>query len=88
MGFILLCLLAAIFGVVKVMNPGFLAFDYFELKGEEIDASKPEIDVQLLTINPYSRPGIETGKINPTVLKVLDIANVLGTDLNALTKDI
>ena len=31
---------------------------------------------------------IETGKINPTVLKVLDIASVLGTDLNALTKDI
>ena len=31
---------------------------------------------------------IETGKINPTVLKVLDIANVLGTDLNALTKDV
>lgn len=68
MGFILLCLLAVILGVMKVVNPGFLAFDYFELKGEEIDASKPEIDVQLLTINPYSRPGIETGKINGIVV--------------------
>ena len=31
---------------------------------------------------------IETGKINPTILKVLDIAGVLGTDLNTLTKNI
>lgn len=31
---------------------------------------------------------IETGKINPTILKVIDIANVLGTDLNNLIKDI
>ncbi len=31
---------------------------------------------------------IETGKINPTVLKVLDIASVLGTDMSALTRNI
>ena len=31
---------------------------------------------------------IETGKINPTVLKVLDIASVLGTDMSAITRNI
>lgn len=30
---------------------------------------------------------IETGKINPTILRVLDIARVLKVDINALTKD-
>jgi transcriptional regulator with XRE-family HTH domain len=42
----------------------------------------------LTNISRNSVSLIETGKINPTVLKVLDIANVLGTDLNALTKDV
>ena len=31
---------------------------------------------------------IETGKINPTILKVVDIANALNADLIYLTKDI
>ena len=43
---------------------------------------------ELTNISRNSVSLIETGKINPTVLKVLDIASVLGTDLNALTKDI
>lgn len=43
---------------------------------------------ELTNISRNSVSLIETGKINPTVLKVLDIAGVLGTDLNALTKDI
>jgi len=43
---------------------------------------------ELTNISRNSVSLIETGKINPTILKVLDIASVLGTDLNALTKDI
>jgi putative transcriptional regulator len=43
---------------------------------------------ELTNISRNSVSLIETGKINPTVLKVLDIASVLGTDLNALTKDV
>ena len=43
---------------------------------------------ELTNISRNSVSLIETGKINPTVLKVLDIAKVLGTDLSALTKDI
>ena len=41
---------------------------YKEYTGEEIDASKPEIDVQLLDVNAYSRPGIESGKITGIVI--------------------
>lgn len=43
---------------------------------------------ELTNISRNSVSLIETGKINPTVLKVLDIASALGTDLNALTKNI
>ena len=30
----------------------------------DVDASEPELDVQLLDVNPYSRPGIESNGIN------------------------
>lgn len=42
--------------------------EYRENTGAEIDASKPEIDVQLLDVNEYSRPGIESGRINGIVI--------------------
>ena len=64
----MLSVLAVIIGVVKLVNPGLLTLKYFELSNEKIDASKPEIDVDLLTVNPYSRPGRETGKINGIVV--------------------
>ena len=41
---------------------------YKEYTGEELDASKPEIDVQLLEVNAYSRPGIESGEITGIVI--------------------
>ena len=34
----------------------------------DTDASQPEIDVQLLDVNPYSRPGTEIEKINGIVV--------------------
>lgn len=34
----------------------------------QVDASKPDIDVQLLDINEYSRPGIESEKIKGIVI--------------------
>lgn len=67
-GFAILFLLALMIGVIKLVNPGFLSSHYFELSNEKIDASKPEIEVDLLTVNPYSRPGTETGKINGIVI--------------------
>lgn len=68
MGFVLLCFLAVLIGFIKLVKPGLLTLKYFELSNEKIDASKPEIDVDLLTVNPYSRPGRETGKINGIVV--------------------
>lgn len=67
-GFVILCLFTLLVVVLKKVNPGVLSFKYFELSSQEIDASKPEIEVELLTVNPYSRPGIETGKINGIVI--------------------
>lgn len=67
-GLIVLTVLMVLLGGIKTINPGFLSWKYFELKNDVIDASQPELDVQLLTVNPYSRPGIETGKINGIVV--------------------
>ena len=67
-GFAILCFLAVTIGVIKLVKPELFTFKYFELSNEKIDASKPDIEVDLLTVNPYSRPGIETGKINGIVV--------------------
>lgn len=66
-----LVLLAAAFvalAVIKLVKPSLLTKNYFEVENEEIDASEPEIDVELLTVNPYSRPGTKTGKIKGIVM--------------------
>ena len=34
----------------------------------ETDASQPDIDVQLLDVNPYSRPGIESEGVKGVVI--------------------
>lgn len=43
---------------------------------------------ELTSISRNSVSLIETGKINPTILKVLDIARILDVDVNVLTKDV
>ena len=43
---------------------------------------------ELTNISRNSVSLIETGKINPTILKVVDIAKVLGIDLNVLLKEV
>ena len=43
---------------------------------------------ELTGISRNSISLIETGKINPTILKVIDIANVLGVDLMVLTREV
>ena len=67
-GLIILIVLPALVGGIKMIKPGFLSWEYFELNNDVIDATQPELDVQLLTVNPYSRPGIETGKITGIVV--------------------
>ena len=34
----------------------------------EVDANRPELDVELLTVNPYSRPGTALEKVNGIVI--------------------
>ncbi len=43
---------------------------------------------ELTNISRNSVSLIETGKINPTILKVIDIANALETDLDKMTRDL
>ncbi len=68
LGIVLLVVFFALLIVIKIMKPSLLTKNYFEMKGEEVDASKPDIDVELLTVNPYSRPGTETSKIKGIVV--------------------
>lgn len=55
-------------GILKIVKLDIFIRKYRERAGEHIDAVKPEIDVQLLTVNPYSRPGTETHKITGIVV--------------------
>jgi len=43
---------------------------------------------ELTNISRNSVSLIETGKINPTILKVIDIAHVLDIDVNVLLRDV
>lgn len=43
---------------------------------------------ELTNISRDSVSLIETGKINPTILKVIDIARVLDVDVNILIKEV
>ena len=59
------------------------------IKSERLrrDISQEKL-AELTNISRNSISLIETGKINPTILKVIDIANVLGVDLPVLTRDV
>ncbi|MCI9217036.1 peptidoglycan recognition family protein [Lachnospiraceae bacterium 42-17] len=68
LGLILLGVITIALGLVRIIKPGWFAKEYFELDSEKIEATKPEIDVELLTVNEYSRPGTETEKITGIVV--------------------
>lgn len=71
-GMIVLLGTALSVGILKVVQPDFFAFmdskKYRENTGDMVEDNRPDIDVQLLTVNPYSRPGIEVEKITGIVL--------------------
>ena len=67
-GILILIILAIICISLKLLNPGWLNRKYTEISSRQVDASEPDINVQLLTVNPYSRPGTETGKITGIVV--------------------
>lgn len=68
LGMGILLSMMVIISVLKITRPSLFTNDYFELESQEIDASKPDIDVKLLSTNPYSRPGTETRKITGIVV--------------------
>lgn len=64
--FLLISLLVVLMGM-KFLGIG--PFDKYTEQDEALmSVSEPEIDVQLLTINPYSRPGTQSEKINNIVI--------------------
>lgn len=67
-GIVLLAAFFVLLVIIKLVKPSLLTKNYFEMKGEEVDAFKPDIDVELLSVNPYSRPGTETSKIKGIVV--------------------
>lgn len=64
---VLVIIFIALLGM-KFLKLGPYSEVYKEQEGTEIDAIKPDIDVQLLTVNDYSRPGIQSNKINAIVI--------------------
>lgn len=66
-GCILVFVLGVLFGIMKAC--GLERFDSTQkLTEEELEKRKPDIDVQLLTVNEYSRPGTEVEKIRGIVI--------------------
>ncbi|XCP83431.1 peptidoglycan recognition family protein [Roseburia hominis] len=64
-------LIFLLFGLafMKMTGKGFFGPGrYREIADEKIDATKPDIDVQLLTVNEYSRPGTESNQITGIVI--------------------
>ena len=68
LGLLILLVLAVSFQTLRIVKPAWFTDEYVELKGKDIDAARPDIDVELLTVNPYSRPGTETKKITGVVV--------------------
>ncbi len=67
-GIALLTVILLAFVGMKLLEIGPFQTGYTERTGNEIDANKPDIQVELLTVNPYSRPGIKTGRIKDIVI--------------------
>lgn len=65
--FIVLFILVGI-GGLKVYEKSPWNKRYSERTGQAVDKMQPEIQVELLTINPHSRPGIKTERIRGIVI--------------------
>lgn len=65
-GITLMLLIVVALGGMKLLGVG--PFGYMERTGVVIDKGEPKLDVQLLTINDYSRPGTKSDKIQSIVI--------------------
>lgn len=68
MGTILLMGLMLVLIGMKLFKVGPFEERYVEQTGSDIDAMRPDIEVNLLTVNEYSRPGTNSGKIKGIVI--------------------
>lgn len=68
MGLVLLIGIFIVMGGMKLLKLGPFNNRYREVKSSEIDAAQPDLDVELLTVNEYSRPGTKTNRINGIVI--------------------
>lgn len=68
LGLVLLLAMSLLTGVLKIIHPSLFSQKYYELDGDNIDACRPEMEVDLLTPNEYSRPGTKTEKITAIVI--------------------
>ena len=66
--FLLLLLFVGVLAVMKFFEIGLFSNRYVEREGTEMQIEQPEMNVQLLTINPYSRPGTRSEKIENIVI--------------------
>lgn len=67
-GLTLMAVLLVVLAVIHVTHPEWLKGGYIEYDNEKVDASRPDIDVELLTVNPYSRCGEQTERITGIVV--------------------
>lgn len=65
--FILVTLMIVLVGM-KFFGMGPFSNRYVEQNEATMHVAQPEIDVELLTVNPYSRPGTQSDKINNIVI--------------------
>ena len=68
LGMAVLGILCVALVVLRVTGVNPFKRAYSENAGEDIEAVKPDIDVELLTENPYSRPGTATDQITGIVV--------------------
>lgn len=68
MGTVLLILVLVVLVAMKFIEAGPFRNQYVEQDEDSMRVSKPKMDVQLLTVNPYSRPGTQTDKIKNIVI--------------------
>lgn len=68
LGTVLLVLALIVLVAMKFLETGPFQNKYVERSGEDMKVSQPEIELQLLTVNPYSRPGTQTEKIQNIVI--------------------
>lgn len=65
-GIFFMLMLATLLGGMRILGVG--PFAYSERTGVMIDKGEPELDVQLLTTNDYSRPGTKSDRIRSIVI--------------------